>query len=118
MWLANLIFTPIRPLGHRSDHYWRGYVAGLKADANGARTEHAEDYRRDYWHRYLLYIRSYVLVRASPISRILDWSYIKGGLIAQFRHINATNPYFVRVSDLFCIALTVFNHRNLNGKKT
>ena len=37
----------------------------------------------------------HVLVRASPISRILDWSYIKGGLIAQFRHANATYPYFV-----------------------
>jgi len=58
----------------------------------------------------------HVLVRVSPISMIFDWSYIKGGLIAQFRHTNATYPYFVLVLDFSCIALTLFNYRNLNDK--
>ena len=44
-----------------------------------------------HWLAYKIH----VLVRASPISRFLDWSYTKGGLIAQFRHTKACNPYFV-----------------------
>lgn len=58
----------------------------------------------------------HILVRASPISRTLNWSYIKGGLTAQFRHTNTTYPYLVYVLNLFCIALTVLNYRNLNDK--
>ena len=47
------------------------------------------------------------LVRASPISSILDWFYKMGGLVAQPRHINATYHYFVWGFDLSCIASTV-----------
>lgn len=42
-----------------------------------------------------LVYKTYVKVRALHFGQVWDWSYSEGGLIAEFRHAKACNPYFV-----------------------